>query len=442
MFEKIEGMYSFVIINHISNELFFARDLFGQKPLFYFKDNNQVIFASEIKPILKILGQKKNQINEKEIYKYLNFNYFGDEKDTFFKSINQVQPGSYGFFKNNQLMIRKIKKKFYLKKNFKREIHKIILNEVNKHLISDVDIGILISDGVDSRSLLDLTYILTKKKLKMFNLTFESFDNSIFERIYNKFTRKDLIKTKFYKREFFSTLNSISKIYESPPLSLFSLGMHKMFKKIKRKKIKVVLTGQGVDEIFGGYNQLLNNQKKNEIYHPDGSKLVSNKDYYKKIIKVSNRAFVNERLNLAMRTKLPKNLDQLDKISMHHSVECRAPYLSDIFYQIIKKINLRDMYFKKNLKYLFRKSLFKITKDKLYFMPKSFKQSPQIEFLKDHKISKKIEKILNQRNYCDRFFNKKKVVSYYDEFKNNKNNGFIVWQYLTVNSFCESFKKL
>ncbi len=62
MFNKIEGMFSFIIYNSNNNEFFFARDLFAQKPLYYFKDNNQIIFASEIKPILKLLKKKKKFI--------------------------------------------------------------------------------------------------------------------------------------------------------------------------------------------------------------------------------------------------------------------------------------------------------------------------------------------------------------------------------------------
>ena len=68
MFDKIEGMYSIVIFNNSRNTLFFARDLFGQKPLYYFKDNNQIFFSSEIKPLLKAVNYKFKKINYNNKY--------------------------------------------------------------------------------------------------------------------------------------------------------------------------------------------------------------------------------------------------------------------------------------------------------------------------------------------------------------------------------------
>ena len=85
MFQKINGMFSFIIFNNSENLFFFARDLFGQKPLYFSKDKNQLIFSSEIKPIMKLKRYNKIIYEDREVFKYLNFNYYGDSHLTFLK---------------------------------------------------------------------------------------------------------------------------------------------------------------------------------------------------------------------------------------------------------------------------------------------------------------------------------------------------------------------
>ncbi len=99
MFDKLNGMYSFIIYNNSKNLIFCARDLFGQKPLYFSNNKDQIIFSSEIKPILKLIKSSKLKLEDKEINKYLNFNYYGESNLTFFKEIYQLQPGSFGYFK-------------------------------------------------------------------------------------------------------------------------------------------------------------------------------------------------------------------------------------------------------------------------------------------------------------------------------------------------------
>ena len=80
-----------------------------KKPLYYFLDKNEIILSSEIKPILKLQKLKKISFEKKEINKYLNYNFYGDSKLTFFKNVFQVPPGNYGYIKNNKLILKKNK---------------------------------------------------------------------------------------------------------------------------------------------------------------------------------------------------------------------------------------------------------------------------------------------------------------------------------------------
>ena len=445
MFSRINGMFSFLIFNKKKKILFFARDLFGQKPLYFFNNNDQLIFSSEIKPIIKLTKNKDIIFEEKEIYKYLNFNYYGDSNETFFKQIFQVEPGTYGYFKNKKFIFNKINYKSKQINYTPNKILNLLQSEVKDHLVADVETAIMISDGIDSKSILDISNIKFNKKLKLFNLSFEDFDNKRFEEKYFKDKKNNLFITKFLKKEMMPNLKTAAKICEAPPLSLFTIGMLRLFENIKKTNIKVVLNGQGVDEIFGGYNSLFLNINKKKQYHPDGSILInSNKIYKKKIInKLHNQDnFKLQRKNMAFVSKIPKNLNQYDKISMNYSIECRSPYLTKNLANLLDNLKLNQLYFNKHKKYIFRKTLYNMTKDNFYFNEKNFKQAPQAEYMLDRNNIKTINKIINKKNYCDRYFNKKNLLKYFIDFKKSKNNGFIIWQYISLNSFINIFNKI
>ena len=185
MFQKINGMFSFIIFNNSKNLFFFARDLFGQKPLYFSKDKNQLIFSSEIKPIVKLKQYNKIIYEDREVYKYLNFNYYGDSHLTFFKGIMQIKPGSFGYLKKNKLIIKKINYKIFKKQLNSLNTLKILKNEIKDHLVSDVETAIMISEGIDSKSIVDITKRSLRKRLKLFNLEFEKFDNTEFRKKYS-----------------------------------------------------------------------------------------------------------------------------------------------------------------------------------------------------------------------------------------------------------------
>lgn len=444
MFEKIEGMYSFVIINLIKNTVFFARDLFGQKPLYYFKNKKNLIFSSEIKPILKLNNFKNSKFNDSEIYKYLNLNYYSDDNETFFKDIKQVKPGMYGYYEANKLIFKKIKISQFKKKINTNNLLNLITSEIGNHLVSDVKTGIMISEGTDSKALNDISKKIFNKNLKLFNLEFQDFNNTEFRTKYYKL-RKNIFFSKFYKKEMMHYLDKTSNICEAPPLGLFSLGMVKLFQNIKKNRIKVVLNGQGVDEIFGGYNLFFKKIDVDKVYHPDGKIFTPNKSYFKKKINNSNnikKNIIMHREEMAFKSKIPKNLNQIDKISMNYSIECRSPFLTNNFASLINRLRFKDLKKGNHLKYIFRNCLYKLTKDKYYFNDKRFKQAPQTEFMLSKSNIKKIEKIINKKNYCDKYFNKKHITKYFQEFLLKKNNGFIIWQYLSLNSFINNFKNI
>ena len=173
----LKGMFSFVIYDVKKNKIFAARDRFGIKPLYYYKDKNKITFSSEIKPLLRIINSVS--FNDKSFFDLFNKGYLDHDDKTFFKDIVSLMPG-------NQLTINSSKKlhtKQYwniaysnkdIFENNKDEIYhseklKFILNQsINDHLISDVDIGLFLSGGSDSSSIANL--IKFNSDLKIENL--------------------------------------------------------------------------------------------------------------------------------------------------------------------------------------------------------------------------------------------------------------------------------
>ena len=136
---------------------------------------------------------------------------------------------------------------------------------------------------------------------------------------------------------------------------------------------------------------------------------------------------------MVFKSKIPKNLCQYDKISMKYSIECRSPYLTKNLANFIDKLKLNQLYSKNYSKYIFRKTMFNLTKDNFYFRKKNFYQSPQDAFMKESRNLAKIEKIIKRKNYCDKYFNKSKLLNYLEDLKKSKNNGFVIWQYISLN---------
>ena len=151
---------------------------------------------------------------------------------------------------------------------------------------------------------------------------------------------------------------------------------------------------------------------------------------------------MSQRKNMSFITKIPKNLNQYDKISMKYSVECRSPYLTKNLANLLNKLKLNQLYFNGHQKYLFRKIMYKMTKDNFYFNKKNFKQAPQSEYMLDKQNIKKISKIIGEKNYCDKYFKKKNLLKYFEDFKKSKNNGFVIWQYISLNSFIKIFNNI
>ena len=257
---KLNGMWSFIIFDKKKNKIFFSRDRFGEKPIFYYFKNNTLIFSSELQ-VFKNLDIDLN-INYYNLAKYSAHGYFPSDL-TPYNNIKKVPAGFHGFFNIDKSNFT-IKEywKFLLEPDYLTKenqwcdrIYSLLENSVKKRLVADVPVGVFLSGGLDSSIITYLAAKNSSSKINTFSIRFQ--DESFSEIKYS-----NLISKKFNTNHLIELINSkdinsifndfLSKIHE--PISDSSLLSFYVLCKLAKTKVKVVLGGDAADELFAGYS--------------------------------------------------------------------------------------------------------------------------------------------------------------------------------------------
>lgn len=253
MLDQLRGMFAFVIYDKNKNQIFGARDHFGIKPFYYGLIDNNLVFGSEIKSIIQYPTYKK-EVNLMALENYLTFQY-SVLQETFFKNIYKLYPSHYFIYKDNQMNIKRYYEPKFEEKDFSLDdavetIDKTVLESIQAHKISDVEVGSFLSSGVDS------SYVAaTFNGTKTFTVGFEHDD-------YNEIDyAKDLSKKigienyskNVSKEEYFDALNKVQYHMDEPLADPSAVALY-FVTKLASEHVKVCLSGEGADEFFGGYN--------------------------------------------------------------------------------------------------------------------------------------------------------------------------------------------
>ncbi len=279
---KLIGMFAFSILDTKNNELFLARDFFGIKPLYYIYTPNLFAFSSEIRPLLTLLTTKK--INKQQLYEYLVNNLTDYHSNTLIKGINQLESGSFLKVNFTDLKnIKIIKQKYYNPKiqelkditfqEAKNKIRELFFKNIELHLRSDVPIGTCLSGGIDSSSIVStIKYLYPNIELHTFSFVVDNFELSEEKYIDIVVKEKNLIghKVRVKDDDLINDIDDLIISQEIPFGSTSIYAQYRVFKLIKENNIKVVLDGQGADEILAGYDgysylYILELIKKNKI---------------------------------------------------------------------------------------------------------------------------------------------------------------------------------
>ena len=255
LLSKLRGMFAFVIWDTRTNTMFGARDLFGIKPFYYSLFNKTLIFASETKSILEFPGFKK-ELNEEALEQYLSFQY-SVLPETFFKGIFRLPAGHYMIFKDGKLDVQRYFDPMMepamdgdLEKTVS-EIEEVVHDTVDAHMIADVEVGSLLSSGVDS------SYVAAVANVdKTFTVGFgedEKYNEIGYAKEFSKYINKENFSKVISPEEYWNSLSKIQYHMDEPLADPAAVALFFVCQ-IASEKVKAVLSGEGADEIFGGYN--------------------------------------------------------------------------------------------------------------------------------------------------------------------------------------------
>lgn len=251
---KLRGMFAFAIWDRENKSLFMARDPFGIKPLHWTQIGGNFVYASEIKSILAFPNFEK-KLNYKMLDHYLSFQY-AVPPETFFENVYCLMPGHFMVYKDGKAEIeRYFEAKFNINENLNletaaKQIEEAFKNSVDAHRVSDVEVGCFLSSGVDS------SYVSSYfEGQKAFTVGFD------FGEKYNEITWAQNLSKKiginhYHKiissEEFWSSIKKVQYHMDQPLADPSCIALY-FVSKLASEHVKVVLSGEGADELFGGY---------------------------------------------------------------------------------------------------------------------------------------------------------------------------------------------
>lgn len=255
MLDKLRGMFAFVIFNKNTNEVFGARDFFGIKPLYYAKMGETLMWGSEIKSFLDHPHFKK-ELNTDVLETYLTFQY-SPTTETFFKNVYKLPAAHCFTYKNGEMNVRRYwEVKFHADngpslEDWVNRISDTFKNSVEVHKFADVEVGSFLSSGVDS------SYVAAVANVdKTFTVGFgedEKYNEIGYAKEFSKYINKDNFSKVISPEEYWNSLSKIQYHMDEPLADPAAVALFFVCQ-IASEKVKAVLSGEGADEIFGGYN--------------------------------------------------------------------------------------------------------------------------------------------------------------------------------------------
>ena len=342
------GMFTFCLLDKEKKKLILVRDSFGEKHLFYYFKNNQLIFSSEISTINNLI---KNKISQKSINKLLKYSYI-ESPSSIYNNVNKLEPGQILEFDLGITNIKYSSKLYYDNKEIFNNLPKdekysdIQLKKVLRKSIDNISkdyekkIGIFLSSGIDS-SLIFTEMAKNNNNLKTYTIGFENEENEIeeAEKISNKFKieNKNKILT---EDDIIENLKIIHKVYKEPLCDPSCIPMISLCR-LASKDVKVAISGDASDEIFGGYNRYKLYKKILKL--SELGSLVFNNDHLMRLLSILG--FRNDNLINFSKNILNKKFNKAYDIIMRNNygegnelfLETEVKYNSDKFINTIDK---------------------------------------------------------------------------------------------------------
>lgn len=482
----LNGAFSFCIYDMKKQRYFCARDRYGKKPFYYYAREKKFIFSSMIKPIIKILGFTP-KLNKVALSQYLQY-FVPLTPNTFYTDIQKLDAGSYLLYENHKLT----QKKYYKIKTYKkiidektalRSIEDILYNSVEQRLKSDVEVGSLLSGGIDSSLISTIYASISNHPIHTFSVGYKThtkYSELPYANLLAKKIKSNHTALEISQNDFINSLEDVFENLEEPHADPAAIPLFLLTKEIQRQGIKTVLSGEGSDELFLGYDNYAKflkyyefsnslDEKQNDFLNDIISSLGGNKEaeYLRRVVKKENiyNSF-GEIFTASQRKKLLKKvatfksetpkkdpvdwmsyidtkiwlgealLSKVDKMSMAHSVETRSPFLD---YRLVDTAFSIDSLLKTGdtNKYLLKKVAKKYIPDEIINRQKKGFNSPFNEWLFSE-FGEKLKLDIYRINKVTNLFNESYIEYLYAHAKNNKlkQHFYALWH------FCKWYDKI
>ena len=473
--KKLRGMFAFAIYDIKNKTLFLARDNFGIKPLYYYENNNTFMFASEIKSFLEHPDFKK-ELNKDLIGPYLSFS-FTPTKETLFKGVYRVDPGTSITFKDGKITTNRYYSLEFNQKNMTydkavSDIDKLMKESVEKHMLSDVEVGSFLSSGVDSSYLVALA---RPDKTYTVGYTDQKYNEIEYAKTLTKELNINNTSKIITKEEYLKIIPKIMYHLDEPTSDPAAVALY-FVAKLASKDVKVVLSGEGADEFFGGYNTyhnefdlswyskvpyfirhtialicshlpevrginfLVRRGMKLEDNYIGVSKVFSeketkkflkytskykNKDITKEVYdEFSNKDNVTKMQAIDINFWLIKDiLQKADRMTMANSLEGRVPFIDKEVFSYASSLPFEYKVTKENTKVALRDAAKKVIPTEAYKKKKLGFPVPLRAWMKEKEFYEEIKNTFN-KNIASEIFEHNYIMKLLDDHVNNKKDNY------------------
>lgn len=471
----LRGMFSFALYDMEEKTLFCARDHFGIKPFYYYYNDGTFMFASEIKAFLDHPKFEK-KFNESLIAPYLSFS-FTPTTETFFEGVKRLDAGNYLTYKDGQINIERyfdltfpIEEKDYDKTV--EEIGKVMEDSTRHHMISDVEVGSFLSSGIDSSYLVSLA---RPDKTYTVGYDIPRYNEIDYAKDLTDKLKINNTSKKITKEEYMKVLDKIMYHMDEPASDPAVVALY-FVANLASKDVKVVLSGEGADEFFGGYNYyreevdysfynkipffirhgiskfcslfppvrginfLVRRGEKLEDSYIGVNKVWNDKEI-KKLLKepvtIQNKEITKPvfdkfkgQSNIVKMQAIDINfwlmkdiLQKADRMTMANSLEGRVPFIDREVFKIASSLPLNYKVTKENTKVALRDAAKKVIPNESYKKKKLGFPVPIRDWMREDDVYKEIKKAFNSK-VCKKYFDKDILIKMLDEHKEGKKDNY------------------
>ena len=480
--DRLRGMFGFAIYNLKDDSLFIARDFFGIKPVHYTLVGDHFVYGSEIKSILEFpLYEKK--FNAKALDTYLSFQYVLPP-ETFFEGVYCLLPGHFLRYKNGKITTQR-----YFEPTFSPDealteddaadkIEKVFEESVNAHKISDVEVGCFLSSGVDSSYV--SSYFAGQKTFTVGFDFGEKYNETDWAKELSEKIGVEHHSKIISSDEFWANIEKVQYYMDQPLADPSCIALY-FVSKLASEYVKVVLSGEGADELFGGYtiyneinslkayqklpagirkmladivrpmpkfkgrsfiirgantvekrfigNAFMFDKTEKQMILKTGLKVSEPYEYTKKLYdRVSDYDDITKMQYLDINTWMVGDiLLKADRMSMANSLELRVPFLDKEVFSVARTIPSRLRVNRKNTKYAMRKAAHRHIPEEWAKKKKLGFPVPTRVWLRDEKYYNIVKAAFNSET-AKKFFNSEKLIKYLDDhYKGKEDNSRKIW---------------